>query len=72
MVLTLLSRFPVPILEMIMGALLLVIIGIVAIVFATLISESACRRIIRLLHAVSGLTNKDMPPPKRKRRSGDN
>ncbi len=72
MILTLLSQLPVPILEMIMGALLIVIIGIAAIVFAVLISESACRRIIRLLHAVSGLTNRNMRSPKRRRHSDNN
>jgi hypothetical protein len=59
MVLTLLAHLPASVLEMVAAALLIGAIGIVIIVFTALVSEVACRRIIRLVNALAKLTNKD-------------
>lgn len=67
MVLTLLEQLPASVLEMIAASLLIVAIGIVLIIFAALVSEVACRRIIRLLNAVARLTNKDIREVRHKR-----
>jgi hypothetical protein len=65
--LTLLEHLPASVLEMIAGTLLIVAIGCVLSVFAALVSEGACRRIIRLLNALAKLTNNNFRGARRKR-----
>ena len=67
LVVTVLEHLPASVLDLIAAALLIVVIGIVLIVFVALVSEAACRRIIRLLNAVARLTNKDIRDVRHKR-----
>ena len=53
MFLLFLSRFPVVVLEMLAGTLFLLALGLMVVLFSVLYSEAACRRVIRVVHAVA-------------------
>ena len=67
MVLTFLEHLPSSVLEIVAATLLILVIGMTLIVFTVLVSEVACRRIIRLVNALARLTNKDIREVRRRR-----
>jgi hypothetical protein len=67
MILTLLEHLPAPVLEVIAVTLLIIAIDSVIVIFAVLLSETACRRIIRLVNAIAQVNNKAMRAGRHKR-----
>jgi ABC-type dipeptide/oligopeptide/nickel transport system permease component len=67
MVITLVQRLPASVLEIIAVTLFVVAIGLMIILFAALMSETVCRRIIRLVNTFAKLTNKDIRAVRHKR-----
>jgi hypothetical protein len=59
-VLKILASLPVPVLEMVAAALLVIVVGCMLIAFAALLSDVACQRVVLLLNAVAKLTGKDI------------
>jgi hypothetical protein len=53
---------------MLAAALLMVVIGCIIIAFSALLSEIACRRVIRLLNAIARLNDKDIQEVQRHRK----
>lgn len=64
----LLGHLPASVLMVVAVALLIIASGLTATVFAVLLSEVACRRIIRLVNALAKLCNKDISKERHKRK----
>jgi hypothetical protein len=60
MLLTLVQYLLTSVLEIGAATLLLIAFALLIVVFAALVSETACRRSIRLINALAKLTNKDL------------
>jgi hypothetical protein len=67
MMLTFLEHLPAPVLEVIAATLLIIVTDSVIVIFVVLLSETACRRIIRLVNAIAQLNNKAIRAGRHKR-----